>query len=152
MPTSKSKQTFVWQPFTEAGIRLPGSEEWLWFGRLEEGSKISLSPRYVGYAHDERYVYSEVLVECYDLDADFDNEYNWLKHMNKQVYFAAYMYGGGGFIDGAWRYTVRQEHFPNRGFRLVHRLTARVYWLPTQTYLSRTAWSQFLKAAKIVQD
>ena len=149
--SSIPKQRFIFAPFTEMGIRGLGDTSWQRTGRLEEQSKVALTPIFVGQKFDQRILGCTVELTAYDIDADWENDYLFLKYQNQMVYVAFYGFGGGGFIDGPFRYTVYQEHLEGRGMRYVHRLTGRSMWLPWVSAFS-LGWEALYKELKQIVE
>jgi hypothetical protein len=139
----------IYAPFTKLGMKpILGNGPTVYTGFLEESSQIKVKDITVGPSYDRRIVCSEIEIEALDADADFENETEFFKMMNQQVYVFFYGFGGGGFMDGPFRYYLKQEHLEGRGMRHVHVITGRTRWLPWLTFEDTTGnWQKFLEAA-----
>lgn len=150
-PTSPPYDRRIYAPFTRMRLQEVGNGTIVETGFLKEGSKLAVKDIYVGPDYDRRRVGSEIEIVGFDADADFDNEFPFFPFVNKQVYVYFFCYGGGGFMDGPFRYHMRQEHLEGLGMHYVHVVTGRTRWLPWLTFEdSSGAWSEFLQVAGIV--
>lgn len=136
------KQRVVYAPFTHMLLREIDSNVFIPTGQLIKGSEIQVEGIYVGPEHDRRYVRSRIAIKAIDVDCDFENDNPFLSIMNKQVYVVCNCYHSGGFVDGPFRYTVKQEHIPDMGMRYVHELRGYSVWLGWVTFLS-SGWDTF---------
>ena len=111
-------------------------------GILEQGSKITFQPEFVGVAPDERYLGCSLNVMGLDPEASINTMSTFQQH-NNQMMYGAFLCMGGGFIDGPFRYTVYPEYLEQRGMRFVHRLTGRTRW-PGWTTFMDAGWPALL--------
>jgi hypothetical protein len=139
----------IYAPFTQLVLQPVDADEKFSTSFLEQGSSLRITKEItVGPDHDKRYVASEIEIEALDPDADFTNDLTWLTLVNKQCYVYFYCFGGGGFMDGPFRYRILPDYLEGRGMRYKHVLVGTTRWIPWLTFEDGTGnWQQFLNEA-----
>lgn len=141
---------FVYAPFLRLALRQPGKSvsNWFYTGTLEENSEIKITPMLARRGKNERMLGCWIEVTALDIEATADARARFMPNINKQ-FEAGFLCQSGGFIDGPFDYYCYPDHLPQRGMRIIHKLSGMSYWPGWITFVDE-GWMSFQQKFLVV--
>ena len=139
----------VYAPISGISFKPLSSAGWLAVGRLEEDTRVEVTPTFCGPAHDLRYLDCKVKITAIDMEARGLPDLIGLRHKsgylryNGQKCDVGVFCGSAGFSLEKFRYAFYHDMLPKRGMRWVHQFTGISKDLNWITFLEE-GWNAFI--------